>query len=308
MEVLAKFGTAEQKRRFLSPLLEGRVRSAFLMTEPDVASSDASNIACAAEKFYDGRGRGFYRITGRKWWATGACDPRLGLAIVLCRLSDGSARRHRQHSMFVVPLPSPRVTVVRPLTTFGYDDAPFGHAEVLLDGVVVPESCLLLGEGRGFDIAQGRLGPGRVHHCMRALGIAERALEAAVQRAGARSTFGKALIERDTVQSGVAECRLQLDQARLLVVRCAAALDAGGSKSEAAQMDIAAIKVVVPRAAFRALDFALQIHGGLGVCQDTFIARSWAAMRTLRLADGPDEVHLRTVARLAIKGLSRAKL
>eukprot|EP00611_Tribonema_gayanum_P022672 TRINITY_DN4602_c0_g1_i1.p1 TRINITY_DN4602_c0_g1~~TRINITY_DN4602_c0_g1_i1.p1 ORF type:complete len:408 (-),score=137.22 TRINITY_DN4602_c0_g1_i1:204-1427(-) len=288
MEVLAQYGSAAQQAAWLPDLLEGRIRSAFLMTEPETASSDATNIACRIRRRGDK-----YVVTGRKWWSTGAMDPRCRLFIVMGRMegAEWDARPiHQRHTMLLVPARSPGVTLERALEVFGYDDAPHGHAEVTLRGVEVSaDAALLLGEGRGFEIAQGRLGPGRVHHCMRALGLAERALTALVRRSRERVAFGRPLCDHDMVRRSIADSRMELDQARHLVLDCARKLErSGGAKG--AMMEVAMIKVVVPNVACAVIDRAIQVHGGMGVCQDTFLAAAYAHMRTLRIADGPDEV------------------
>ncbi|MDX1606875.1 MAG: acyl-CoA dehydrogenase family protein [Candidatus Competibacterales bacterium] len=292
METLWRYGDAEQQARWLAPLLEGRIRSAFCMTEPDVASSDATNIRTRIER--DGE---HYVINGRKWWSTGAGDPRCALFIVMGR-TDPGAPRHRQQSMILVPRDTPGVTVERLLTVFGYDDAPHGHAEIRFDNVRVPTANLLLGEGRGFEIAQGRLGPGRIHHCMRAVGAAERALEALCRRALARQAFGRRLAEMGSIRQGIAHSRIEIDQARLLTLHAAHRMDTLGNKQ--ARREIAMIKVVAPNVALQVLDRAIQVHGGMGVSQDTGLAAAWALHRTLRLADGPDEVHLESLARIEL--------
>ena len=290
MEVLAQFGTPEQQERWLRPLLEAEIRSAFCMTEPDVASSDARNIQLSIRRDGDG-----YVLDGRKWWSTGAMAPECQILIVM-GVTDPHAEPYRQQSMILVPKDTPGVTVVRPLSVFGYDDADHGgHAEVRFEGVRVPAANLLLGEGDGFRIAQERLGPGRIHHCMRALGMAERALELMCRRATARVAFGKAVAQQGVVQDWIAEARIRIEQARLLTLKAAWLMDTVGNKG--ARIEIAAIKVVAPRVAGWVLDKAIQVHGGGGVCDDFPLARMAASIRTLRLADGPDEVHKATIAR-----------
>ena len=288
MEVLHHFGTPAQKARWLEPLLEGRIRSAFAMTEPDVASSDATNIRTEIRRDGDS-----YVVNGRKWWTTGAVDPRCEVLVVMGR-TDADAPWHSQQSMLLVPLDTPGVHVERSLPVFGFHDHQ-GHAEIRLDDVRVPVENILSGEGHGFLIAQARLGPGRVHHCMRAVGIAERALRMMCERAVDRVAFGKQLARQGVVQQQVAESRIEVEQARLLVLKTAWMIDQQGA--QAARSEIAAIKVAAPRAALAVVDRAIQIHGGAGVSGDTPLSRMWAGLRSLRLADGPDEVHLRTVAR-----------
>jgi acyl-CoA dehydrogenase len=293
MEVLLHYGNEAQRARWLPPLLDGKVRSAFAMTEPDVASSDATNIAARIERDGD-----HYVVHARKWWTTGATDPRLALFIVM-GVTNPDHPPHARHSMLLVPADAPGVRIVRPLTVFGYDDAPHGHAEVHFDAVRVPAENLLLGEGRGFEIAQGRLGPGRIHHCMRLIGLAQRALDAMLARAQSRVAFGKPLAALGMAQEAIALSRCEIEQARLLTLAAAHQLDQVGNK--AARDAIGMIKIVAPRMACAVIDRAMQMHGGMGLSQDSFLAHAYAAARSLRLADGPDEVHMMALA----KGMGR---
>ena len=292
MEVLARYGTPDQQERWLRPLLAGEIRSCFAMTEPAVASSDATNIESSIVRDGDE-----YVINGRKWWSSGAGDPRCKIAIFMGK-TDTSAPRHKQQSMVLVPMGAAGVTIERLLTVYGYDHAPHGHAEVTYNNVRIPVSNMLLGEGRGFEIAQGRLGPGRIHHCMRCIGVAERALETMCKRVQSRVAFGRPLAEQGTMRADIAISRMEIEQARLLTLKAAYMMDTVGNK--VARAEIAMIKVVVPNITLRVLDRAIQAHGGAGVSQDTFLAAAWAGVRTLRLADGPDEVHTEAIAKLEL--------
>jgi len=290
MEVLHRYGTRAQKDQWLAPLMRGEIRSAFLMTEPGVASSDATNIRCDIRR--DG---GDYVINGKKWWSSGAGDPRCKVAILMGK-TDTEARKHQQQSMILVPMDAPGITVERYLSVYGFDDAPHGHMEIRLENVRVPAENLLLGEGRGFEIAQGRLGPGRIHHCMRTIGAAEEALKLMVRRLNSRVAFGKRIGEHSVWEQRVAEARIEIDATRLLCLKAADMMDKAGNK--AAKAEIAMIKVKAPRMALQIIDDAIQAYGGAGVSQDTPLAHMWAGIRTLRLADGPDEVHNRSIALL----------
>ena len=292
METIARYGDAENKARWLKPLLEGKIRSAFAMTEPDVASSDATNIATRIERDGDE-----YVINGRKWWTSGAMDPRCSVFITMGK-TNPDAPRHSQQSMILVPANTPGVKIVRALNVFGYDDAPHGHAEVLFENVRVPASNILLGEGRGFEIAQGRLGPGRIHHCMRLIGLAERALELMCKRSMARVAFGKTVAQQGVTQERIAEARCKIDMARLLTLKAAWLMDTAGNK--VARTEIAMIKVVAPTMACDVIDWAMQAHGGGGVSDDFPLAFTYAQARTLRFADGPDEVHRNSIAKMEL--------
>jgi acyl-CoA dehydrogenase len=293
METILLFGTEEQKREWALPLLEGKIRSAVAMTEPAVASSDPTNLQTTIIRDGDS-----YVVNGHKWWISGAGDPRCKVLLVMGK-SNPDGDRHQQHAFILVPRDAPGVEVVRPIGIFGYDDAPHGHCEVKLTNVRVPASNILLGEGRGFEIAQGRLGPGRIHHCMRTIGQAERALEDMCRRARSRVAFGKTLAEQGVVKQQIAQSRMEIDQARLLTLHAAWRMDTVGSKE--ARKDIGMIKVVAPQMACRVIDRAMQVHGGGGVSEDFHLAWSYAWARTLRLADGPDEVHTDQVARLELR-------
>ncbi|MBT9487750.1 MAG: acyl-CoA dehydrogenase family protein [Rubrivivax sp.] len=292
METIERYGTPAQKQRWLEPLLDGKIRSAFLMTEPAVASSDATNIQCSIRRDGD-----HYVINGRKWFSSGAGNPRCAIFIVMGK-TDPDGPRHAQQSMVLVPRDTPGVTVLRPLTVFGYDDAPHGHMEVLLEDVRVPVENILLGEGRGFEIAQGRLGPGRIHHCMRSIGAAERALEMMVDRLQDRIAFGKPLAEQSIWHERIAESRCMIDQARLLTLNAAHKMDTVGNKD--ARAEIAMIKVVAPNMSCKVVDWAIQAHGAAGISQDFWLAEAYAHQRTVRIVDGPDEVHRNAIAKIEL--------
>ncbi|MCV2371156.1 acyl-CoA dehydrogenase family protein [Roseateles oligotrophus] len=292
METIERYGSEAHKSAWLEPLLRGEMRSAFLMTEPEVASSDATNIQCRIERDGDD-----YVINGTKWWSSGAGDPRCAIYIVMGK-TNPEAGRHEQQAMVLVPANTPGITVLRPLSVFGYDDAPHGHMELRLSNVRVPASNILLGEGRGFEIAQGRLGPGRIHHCMRSIGAAERALQLMCERAIARVAFGKTIAQQTVTQERIAEARCSIEQARLLTLKAAYMMDTVGNKG--AKAEIAMIKIVAPNMALKVIDWAIQVYGGMGVSDDTPLAMMWAHQRTLRLADGPDEVHRNSLAKLEL--------
>jgi acyl-CoA dehydrogenase len=294
MEVLERYGTAEHKKQWLEPLLAGKIRSAFAMTEPDVASSDATNIQARIERDGDS-----YVINGRKWWTTGAPDPRCKILIFMGKTNPAAENKHSQQSMILVPLDAPGVKLIRPLTVFGDDDAPHGHGEFLFENVRVPVTNILLGEGRGFEIAQGRLGPGRIHHCMRLIGVAERALELMCRRVKKRVAFGKAVSEQGVTLERIANARIMIDQARLLVLNAAWMMDTSGNK--VARKEIAMIKVAAPTMALTVIDWAIQAHGAAGVSEDFPLASMYAKARTLRLADGPDEVHRNQIGSLELR-------
>ena len=292
METIARYGDEANKERWLKPLLEGQIRSAFAMTEPEVASSDATNICTRIERQGDE-----YVINGHKWWISGAADPRCAVFITMGK-TDPDAPRHSQQSMILVPADAKGIRIVRPLNVFGYDDAPHGHVEMYFENVRVPASNILLGEGRGFEIAQGRLGPGRIHHCMRLIGLAERALELMCRRASARTAFGKTVAAQTVTQERIAEARCKIDMARLLTLKAAWLMDVAGNK--VAKNEIAMIKVVAPSMACQVIDWAIQVHGGGGMCDDFPLASAYSHARTLRFADGPDEVHRNAIAKLEL--------
>jgi acyl-CoA dehydrogenase len=301
MEVLERYGSEDHKEKWLRPLLDGKIRSAYLMTEPDVASSDATNVAMRCEPDGDN-----YVLNGEKWWATGAGDPRCKIYIVMVRTGDDTAPKHKRHSMILVPADTGGVKKLRPMTVYGDDDAPHGHFHIRFDNVRVPKDNLILGEGRGFEIAQGRLGPGRIHHCMRAIGQAEAALEMMCHRSLRREAFGKKLAELGANFDIIAECRMEIEMARLLCLKAAWMIDQGDARAAAPW--ISQIKVVAPRVALKVVDEAVQMFGGAGVSQDTPLARSWTHLRTLRLADGPDAVHRRQVARAELRKHTQEKV
>jgi acyl-CoA dehydrogenase len=294
METLILYGTPEQKKQWLEPLMEGKIRSAFAMTEPAVASSDATNIRSSIKRDGD-----HYVINGRKWWTSGAPDKRCKIFIFMGQTDPDNSEKHRRQSMILVPADTPGVKVLRSLHVFGYDDAPHGHGEVTFENVRVPASNMLLGEGRGFEIAQGRLGPGRIHHCMRTIGLAERTLESLCQRAMSRTAFGKTIAEQGVTRQWIAESRMEIEQSRLLTLHAAHMMDTVGNK--AARREIAMIKVVAPKMAQKLVDRAIQVHGGGGVSQDFHLAYAYARTRTMRIVDGPDAVHEEAVARLELR-------
>jgi acyl-CoA dehydrogenase len=301
MEVLERYGSEDHKKRWLEPLLDGKIRSAYLMTEPDVASSDATNVAMRCERQGDA-----YVLNGEKWWASGAGDPRCALYIVMVRTGGDDAPRHRRHSMILVPADTGGVTKVRAMQVYGDDDAPHGHFHIRFDDVRVPAANLILGEGRGFEVAQGRLGPGRIHHCMRAIGQAEAALELMCRRALRREAFGETLATLGANFDIVAECRMEIEMARLLCLKAAWMMDQGDARAAAPW--ISQVKVVAPRVALKVVDEAVQMHGAKGISQDTPLARAWTHLRTLRLADGPDAVHRRQVARAELRKYTQEKV
>ncbi|VEU44407.1 unnamed protein product [Pseudo-nitzschia multistriata] len=322
MEVLLEFGTPAQQKQYLKPLLEGKIRSTFLMTEPDVASSDPTNLETVLINHKQKQnGNQSYTLKGRKWWSTGAMDPRCRIGICVAKIVDekegegndadnssvGKANLHGQHTIVLVPLPNPNVRMIRALQVFGYDDAPFGHAEVGLENVPLTQEHLIGGLGSGFKVSQARLGPGRIHHCMRSIGLAQRCYELMLERSTQRKTFGKFLCQHGSVQKDIAASFHDLQQARLLTLDCAHRMDTSPNGPRGARQHISSIKVAVPALCLNVIDRALQVHGGLGVCQDTILASAWAGMRTLRIADGPDEVHRRSVARIEIKKWVMAK-
>ncbi|WP_112323884.1 acyl-CoA dehydrogenase family protein [Oceanibium sediminis] len=301
MDVLARYATPEHQARWLTPLMEGRIRSAYLMTEPQVASSDATNIALSCVRDGDA-----YVLNGEKWWASGAGDPRCALYIVMVRTGDEDAPKHKRHSMILVDPATPGIEVLRPMQVYGHDDAPHGHMHVRFTNVRVPAGQMLLGEGRGFEIAQGRLGPGRIHHCMRAIGHAEAALELMCRRSLERTAFGKPLAALGANYDIIAECRMEIEQARLLCLKAAWMMDQGDARAAAPW--ISQIKVIAPRVALKVVDEAVQMYGGQGISQDTPLAASWTHLRTLRLADGPDAVHRRQVARAELRRYTNDKV
>ncbi len=301
MEVLEKYSKETHKEKWLKPLLDGQIRSAYLMTEPQVASSDATNMALSAKK--SGKN---YILNGEKWWSSGAGDPRCKLYIVMAKTGKDDEQRHKKHSMFLVSSNTPGIEVLRAMTVYGHDDAPHGHMHIKFKNVEVPQENLLLGEGRGFEISQGRLGPGRIHHCMRAIGSAEVALQMLCQRALSRVAFGKPLAQLGANYDIIAECRMEIEQARLLCLKAAWMMDKGDPKAAAPW--ISQIKVVAPKVALKVVDEAIQVFGGQGISQDTPLAASWTYLRTLRLADGPDAVHRRQVARAELKKFSNSRV